>query len=182
MLIGLINFPEIEDNDKVEREIAYLGKRYQNVIVKRFFVFNYSFDPSTSVKKQATPSYLSHPHSDPDAIQVLPPSDGICEGGNMIDVHIKEVMSVACVKLIMFFDEQLEAMENARVKGSIPTTLTNLTTPMDSIEDSVEGGASKLLNSVKKRPYGRIRKWMGDLCLQVQLLVHRQINTNSNIR
>jgi hypothetical protein len=135
--------------------------------VKRYFVFNYSFDSTILAKKQTTPSFLSHPQPDPDAIQVLPPPDGICEGGNMIDVHVKEVMSVAAVKLVIHIDEQLGAMEQAKTKGIIPSSLTNLTTPIDSMEDAIEGGASKLLNLVKKRPFGRIRKWMGDLCLQV---------------
>lgn len=164
--MGIINYPELgDDSRKVERELASYAQRYPSVLVMRFFVFNYSFDPS--VAKSTTPFFLSRPQNDPDAIIVLPPVGGICEGGSMIDVHLNEIMATVSINVISSLESQLSVMEQAKVKGVVPSTVTSLSTPFDDIEDQDNSQSIKVKSIVKKRPHGRMRKYMGDICLQV---------------
>jgi hypothetical protein len=165
--MGVINFPELgHDSPLVEKELASFAQRYPSVLVKRFFVFNYSFDPAALT--DSTPFFLNQPKSaDPDSIIVLPPADAVCEGGSMRAVHLREVMATASVTLLAALEEQLAAMEQARAKNAVPTALTSLSTPFDDIEDQDFNQTFKLKPAVKKKPSGRMRKFMGDLCLQV---------------
>lgn len=174
-------------------------RRYPNTILRRLFVFN-SF--STEVNNHVAPVKLKGLSDDPNSLIIFPP-DGICEGGSMIDVHLQEVMSHACVKLILALERQMEFAEDCRIKNILPNALP-LFTPYDDIDEiatltnsaKLGGGlksgpnttssstAGSILNVTglrstisppqikpqqlyKKKPSGRIRKWMGDLSLQV---------------
>jgi hypothetical protein len=166
MVMGLINFPEIIVNPKmVSEEIEHFNRRYAHIGLKRIFVFNYNFDaqPALSLKpfKQ-----------DPDSLNIFPP-EGDCEGGSMIVVHFKEVMCLAAVKLIQTFERFMEILEDARLRNIIPTEL-----PLNTVYDDREDvGMVKDSNGVfipnrnkkayKKKPSGRIHKWMADLSMQV---------------
>ena len=167
VIMGVINFPELgNDSHLVEKELASFAQRYPSVLVKRFFVFNYTFN--SSVDKVDTPFFLNQPKSaDPDSIIVLPPADAICEGGSMIDVHLHEIMTTVSVTLLTVLEDQLGIMEQAKAKNIIPSTLTSLSTPFDDIEDQDTSQTFKLKPAIKRKPLGRTRKFMGDLCLQV---------------
>lgn len=91
----------------------------------------------------------------------------MCEGGSMIDVHINEIMNVISVKLITLFDNQITYLDQVRLKNVFPTSLTSLMTQYDDVDIENDGYSNKLKSNLKKRPTGRIRKWLGDTCLQV---------------
>ena len=45
MVIGLINYPELGRSvDKIEEELDYFSRRHPYVVLRRIFVFNYTFD------------------------------------------------------------------------------------------------------------------------------------------
>jgi hypothetical protein len=142
-------------------------------VLCRIFVFNYSFDTvSIPVKR---------PKSDPDALVVFPP-EGLCEGGSMVAVHLKEVMSHASVRILESLEKQLRLCEEARARSGIPGNI-QLSTLHDDIELTNENDpftqqsnkttvnavpwANRKQTAIKKRLHERLRKWMGDLCLQV---------------
>jgi hypothetical protein len=159
-------------------------RRYGHIALKRIFVFNYSFD---------IPLALKPLKSDPDSLIIFPP-EGPCEGGSMIVVHFKEVMFHTAVKLIALFERIMEILEDARLRNILPTSEVTLTTVYDDRDDignpsynnqnSNTGGAltgmqsssnltsssltsSSMKKQFKKRPSGRIHKWMADLSMQV---------------
>lgn len=153
-----------------------LHRRHPHVILKRYFVFNY-FAAAALAPPSAPPSLPFSEDSetrDPYAVVVFPP-DGECEGGSMLDVHTKEIIGNISVRLFQALDGQMRACEELRGKvtgGSTPVlpSWLPLSTIFDDMEDS-SGGASAgdVSRRMKKRLPGRLRKWMGDLCMQVRL-------------
>lgn len=111
--------------------------------------------------------------ADPDLLVIFPP-EGDCEGGSMVEFHFKIVMCNAAVNLILHLEKQMEICEEARVKNVIPNEIA-LVTLHDDRDDIVLGKdgnatsatSAKNKKAFKKKPAGRIRKWMGDLCMQV---------------
>lgn len=135
----------------------------------RLFVFNFTFDVVDGTARQP-PKGL---RSDPNSLVIFPP-EGNCEGGSMVDVHLHEVMCHASVQVITSLEKQMELCEDARARNDLPSGLA-LSTIHDELEehnlnlhvgkDSVTvRGLKKLF---RRKPSGRIRKWMGDLSLQV---------------
>ena len=119
-------------------------------------MFNFSFDLSLP------PKGLS---KDPNSLVIFPPEGNCNEGAvSMVDVHLKEVMSHASVKIICELEKQVLVCEEARSKGIYPTNVS-LSTRYDEMEE-VDGLGKKDKGGKKRHP-GRFRKWMGDLCLQV---------------
>eukprot|EP01038_Epipyxis_sp_PR26KG_P004766 gene4766-6686_t len=166
MVMGLINYPELgEMADKIEEELDYFTRRHPNVVLRRLFVFNFSFDTVSE-----PPRGLSN---DSNSMVIFPP-EGNCEGGSMVDVHLKEVMSHAAVKIILSLENQMELWEDARVKNAFPPKMELRSAHDDMIEDQAHLQnkdsllpARNLKKSIQKKPSGRIHKWMGDLSLQV---------------
>lgn len=171
-VIGLINYPELEGSKyRLEEDMDYYTRRYPNVILRRYFVFNMFNHPSSN--SWTIPSIPN----DPNAIVVFPP-DGECEGGNnMIDIHLHEVMAGVALKLLLALETQAVACEDARQRSSshskIPPGM-NLFTMYDEMEEGmVEGGSTGGINmsnassKMKRRVGGRLRKITADLCLQV---------------
>lgn len=141
-------------------------------------MFNYAFDePSLQHVNSPKPhrplkSFVVDPHS----LVIFPP-EGICEGGvSMIEVHLKEVMSNSAVSILQAFEDQMRACEDARLKNCLPALLP-LSTLFDEVAEqlqqqkpvsiamTVTGRPNRKL--YRKRPSGRIHKWMGDLSMQV---------------
>ncbi len=174
-------------------------RRYPHILLKRFFVFNYNFDtPQQSLSSRSLMSTGKGGNADPEALVIFPP-EGDCEGGSMIEVHFKEVMCHAAVKLIQALEKQMDLCEEARHRNTLPVdlplatiyeerddigfgnyreTVSNTTStgaPVSSSSTSSSAAASSSAMSVKnkkgykKKPAGRIRKWMGDLCMQVSV-------------
>jgi hypothetical protein len=112
MVMGLINYPELgESITRIDEELRDFTRRHPYIILKRIFVFNYPFD--------STAPPPSPPNDDPDSLNIFPP-DGECEGGNMIDVHLHEVMGNAGVKIICALEQQMLLCEEARASGALP--------------------------------------------------------------
>jgi hypothetical protein len=148
--------------------MGLLYRRCPNVILKQFFLFNMFDRPNAD--GAAIPSIPN----DPGAVVVFPP-DGECEGGSMIDVHLQEVMAGAALKLYLVLESQAVACEEAREKSivKLPNGF-NVFTIFDEYDDdsktSSASGHISLSNAstkMKKRIPGRLRKVVGDLCLQV---------------
>ena len=171
-VIGLINYPELEGSKyRLEEDMDYYTRRYPNVILRRYFVFNmFSHPNSSSWKIPSIPN-------DPNAIVVFPP-EGECEGGNsMIDIHLHEVMAGVALKILLSMETQAVACEEYRLKPSSHTKIPagmNVFTTFDEMEDGgTEGGnqvgitLSNASSKMKRRVGGRLRKIIGDLCLQV---------------
>jgi hypothetical protein len=105
---------------------------------------------------------------------------------SMVDVHLTEVMSHAALHIVLALDQQMRQCEDARVRNVLPEGLP-MCTIYDDVDDSSAGSTPKdgspfpssnlsVKSSVssrkpavlpyKKKPSGRIHKWMGDLALQ----------------
>lgn len=174
--MGLVNYPELSDTN-IEDELSYFSRRHQNVIICRVFVFNYSFDLATFA--------LTGLKNDSNSVVIFPP-DGDCEGGSMVAVHLQEVMGHASVRIIESLESQLKLCEDYRNKGTVPSDLS-LSTFHDDIEEVIDSDSTSLPSfstgsskqfvpqksflgkrqNSKRRVLERLRKWMGDLCLQV---------------
>jgi hypothetical protein len=108
---------------------------------------------------------------------VIFPPDGECEGGSMIDVHTKEIMGNVAVRIIQAIEDWLIGCEEARVKlasssaySSTPVSLPPwlpLKLNNDDLEESISASSSEINRRMRRRAPGRIQKWMGDLCMQV---------------
>lgn len=171
-VIGLINYPELEGSKyRLEEDMDYYTRRYPNVILRRYFVFNMFNHPSSN--SWTIPSIPN----DPNAIVVFPP-DGECEGGNsMIDIHLQEVMAGVALKIVLSLEAQAAACEESRVRSSSQNRTPpgmNLFTTYDEMEEgAIEGSGaagisySNASSKMKRRIGGRLRKITADLCLQV---------------
>ena len=107
---------------------------------------------------------------------------------SMVDVHLKEGMSHAALHVVLALEQQMRMCEDARSRSALPEGLP-LCCLFDEMEESGSSGAptprdfisgasnsSTLMKSsstrkptqaqYKKKPSGRIHKWMGDLCMQ----------------
>jgi hypothetical protein len=155
IIMGVLNYPDfINHSEKLEVEMDRFAKRYPNILLKKIMVFNYNFDSSSSLRMQALPGLL----------EIFPP-DGDCEGGSMWDVHFRQVMGQISVQLVQSLEQQMDHCEDARLRNVFPVNPT-LTTGFDD-KDDARGGSGKSAKVFRKRPAGRIQKWMGDLSLQV---------------
>jgi hypothetical protein len=172
-VIGLINFPELEGSKyRLEEDMDYYTRRYPNVILRRYFVFNMFNHPNSN--SWTIPSIPN----DPNAIVVFPP-DGECgEGNNMIDIHLHEVMAGTALRLLLALEAQAAACEEARLRpahSKIPPGMHLFTTYDEMEEGAIEGGGQGALSmanassKMKRRVSGRLRKITGDLCLQVRV-------------
>ena len=110
---------------------------------------------------------------------------------SMVDVHLQEVMSHAALHIVLALESQVKVCEESRVKNLLPEglpmstlfdELDNEPSPREGLATSTttSGGvlsnyanSNKSLvsrkaaaNMYKKKPSGRIHKWMGDLCMQ----------------
>lgn len=108
-------------------------------------------------------------------------------GMSMVDVHLTEVMSHAALRIVLALEQQMRHCEDARVRNTLPEGLP-LSTIFDDLEDGstnttprdgAQHPSSSSLSSksnlsskkpalplYKKKPSGRIHKWMGDLAMQ----------------
>ena len=106
---------------------------------------------------------------------------------SMVRVHLSVNMENASIKIIQAFEEQMQICETAKSKGSLPEgsarlPLCTFFDEIDERETEVQSGQIDDLRtsvtnarrekefakgSYKKRPAGRLLKWMGDLSLQV---------------
>lgn len=105
-------------------------------------------------------------------------------GLSMVDVHLTEVMSHAALHIVLALEQQLRLCEESRARNILPEGLP-MCTIFDEMEDSsatprdggqgASGALSKQSSAgrkptpapYKKKPSGRIHKWMGDVCMQV---------------
>lgn len=170
-VIGLINYPELEGSKyRLEEDMDYYTRRYPNVILRRYFVFNMFNHPSSN--SWTIPSIPG----DPNAIVVFPP-DGECEGGNsMVEIHLQEVMAGVALRVLLALEAQAAVCDDSRLRaaqGRVPPGM-NLFTSYDEMEEGAAdgGGAGSITFSnasskMKKRIGGRLRKITADLCLQV---------------
>ena len=66
MIMGVINFPELGSfANRIEEEFDYFCRKHQHILLKRLFVFNFSFDALIP-----PPPGLS---DDPDSLVIFPP-------------------------------------------------------------------------------------------------------------
>jgi hypothetical protein len=173
-VIGLINYPELEGSKtRLVDDMEYYSRRCPHVILKQYFVFN-MFD-----RPNVDSSTIPFIPNDPSAVVVFPP-DGECEGGmRMIDVHLQEVMAGVALKILLALESQAAACEEARAKSAlkIPPGF-NIITIFDEYDDDSKSGSvpqstsgvinlANISSKMKKKVPGRLRKIVGDLCLQV---------------
>ena len=110
---------------------------------------------------------------------------------SMVDVHLQEVMSHAALHIVLALESQVKVCEESRVKNLLPEGLpmstlfdeldnepspreglaTNTTTSGGVLSNYANSNKSLVsrkaaANMYKKKPSGRIHKWMGDLCMQ----------------
>ena len=163
MVIGLINYPELGRSvDKIEEELDYFSRRHPYVVLRRIFVFNYTFDQVSP----PLPTVLKGPSDDINALVVLAP-DGECEGGNMVEVHLHEVMGYAAIKIFSALEKQTSILDDCIAKNKFPTTL-KLSTFHDEVDDGQDKESkAKRVALINKKPSGRMHKWKGDFSLQV---------------
>lgn len=162
-------------------------------MLRRLFVFNYSFDDPLA-HSMVTP--LMAKIRDPSSLVIFPP-DGTCgntnssdeaerassqaaeQGVNMVDVHLNEVMSHAALHIVLALEQQMRLCDDARLRNILPEGLplctifddidenSNGNTPRDAASSSNASKSKKSASGMyKKKPSGRIHKWQGDLCMQ----------------
>ena len=73
VIIGLINFPELGCTN-IETELEYYSKRFPHLLLKRIFLFNYSFDANELVTVPVCPNL------EPETLEIFPP-DKLCDDG-----------------------------------------------------------------------------------------------------
>lgn len=117
-------------------------------------------------------------------------------GVSMVDVHLTEVMSHAALQIVLTLEQQMRVCEESRVRSVLPEGLPMCTiyddmdegsgynTPRDhtlhstgvsgtgssnsaSLAKSNSTSRKQAVGLYKKKPSGRIHKWMGDLSMQV---------------
>lgn len=162
MVLGLVNYCDVTKDDTIEKDMEALTSRYPTAILKRVFVFNYSFDMPLK------PNYMLNPVDDPDyCVSFLPEESN--DESNTLEVQVRETISNITVKLILSLERQMSYCDQCRNKNIIPTAVTQLFTLYDDYDADFElaAGGQKLKTSILKKPVGRIRKYMGDICLQV---------------
>ena len=175
VIMGLINYTEIASPDaaaKIQEELEYFTRRHPNVVLRRLFLFNYPFEGGNSdpYKELLLPTN----NVDHTEMIVFPP-DLICEGGNsMVNVHLSVNMENASCKLIQVFEKQMRICAEAWKVNKLPAKehSIELNTFYDEIFEKTTRkdveGSDKSIKSLayKKRPAGRLLKWMGDLSMQ----------------
>lgn len=163
MVIGLINYPELGRSiDKIEEELDYFSRRHPYVVLRRIFVFNYTFDQISP----PLPTRLKGPSDDINSLVVLAP-DGECEGGNMVEVHLHEVMGYAAIKIFSALEKQTSIIDDCLARNKFPTTL-KLSTFHDEVDDGHDKDSkARRIALIHKKPSGRMHKWKGDFSLQV---------------
>ena len=141
-------------------------------MLRRVFVFNYSFDrikiaqTGPNSPEDDDVAALLACAGDPQSVIIFPP-EGLCEGGSMIEVHLQEVMGNAGVMIVAALEKQMAICEEGKFKNQLPIGF-KLATHNDEYEMHMDSNLhNKLKQAIKKKPIGRIRKWMGDLSLQV---------------
>lgn len=185
LVIGLINYAELVlSKERLQDDMDYYTRRYPNVLLRRYFVFNmFNHTESSTWRIPQVPG-------DPDAVVIFPPDVECAEGGvRMIDVHLQEMMSGIAVKLFVALENMASAAsDEGRIKasGKFPHGLNVFTIFDETEENAFEGnannsnarapvgmGGSSSLNlsnassKMKRRIPGRLKKIVGDLCLQV---------------
>ncbi|RYY72846.1 hypothetical protein EON63_20315 [archaeon] len=80
------------------------------------------------------------------------------------------VMCHTAVKLIKEFHNSMSLCEDARVRNAASVGASiPLGTVHDDKEDTAPGREARSKKMYKKKPLGRIKKWMGDLAMQVDI-------------
>lgn len=106
--------------------------QFRHVVLKRFLVFNFNFDAAHPEPPMAR---CRNMRSDPESVVIFPP-DAACEGGSMVEVHYREVICRAAVKIICSLQSQMESCEDARHRNVLPAvTHIPLSTAHDDKED-----------------------------------------------
>lgn len=147
MVMGLINYPEIGPNGwegpgSVTAELAAIADQFPHIVIQRYLVFNFPFDAGLA------PPLGGVDPSDPDAVVIFPP--------HMHDVHYREVLCRAAVKLVVNLQTTAEG-----VLQSISTASSTALVPLLTTHDKDTSSKGK------SRRGPRARKWLGDLCMQV---------------
>jgi hypothetical protein len=136
-----------------------------------------SFPPSsssTAAAAAAADTLFASSHRRHDSTD----SSSLAGGGmgvSMVDVHLNEVMSHAALRIILALEQQMRVCDEARARNVLPESLP-LSTSFDDIEEQQmqlaaassgkrQQGPASL--PFRKKPAGRIRKWQGDLSMQV---------------
>eukprot|EP01041_Mallomonas_annulata_P002057 gene2057-4019_t len=154
--IGLINYPELGNSaSRIEDDLEFFCRRFPNVILRRLFVFNFSFDEGIGAMPVIS-------KGDPSSLVIFPP-EMECEGGNMIDVHLQEVMGNVAVNVILSLERQMIQCLECIDKNTKLSASLQLITPFDEVEDS----QNDPLRKNRKKITARLRKWAGDLSMQV---------------
>ena len=154
VVIGLINYPELGNAaSRIEDDLEFFARKFPYVIIRRLFIFNYSFESSHGTLPATR---------DPSAATIFPP-EMECEGGSMVTVHLQEVMGNIAVAAILSIEKLMLSCEEARVKGIKPPVSLTLSTGHDDVDDNQD----PLWKTRGRRSSGRLRKWMGDLSLQI---------------
>lgn len=95
-----------------------LCRRHPYVVLRRLFVFNFSFLSGTRP--------LSGPSNDPNALVVFPP-DGECGNSehSMIDMHLFEVMGSAAVAIMCSLENQMCRCQTEmnKINGNLPMSI-----------------------------------------------------------
>jgi hypothetical protein len=191
MIMGIVNYPEFKDTN-IDEELHYFARRHENLVISRIFVFNYTFEPgSLPIQKPRSdpdslvvfpPEGLCEGGS---MVRILQNISNMHLNASrlyrQVAVHLKEVMSHASVRILESLERQTRICEDARAKSTIPAGV-QLSTLHDEIEltndNDIPSQSSRSVSTnipwttrkqtaVKKRLHERLRKWMGDLCLQV---------------
>ena len=114
VIIGLINFTELSDTD-VENELESYANRFPHIVVKRIFLFGYSFEEGA--EQAEVPSC---PNLGADILEVFPPDKVGEDGRSMMAIHMLEVIGAYTRQIFSFFEHLLVDYMELKAKNQFP--------------------------------------------------------------
>lgn len=184
------------------------GRRYPSIILRRYFVFNYYEAKEGSPLLELTAKTTA---LDPYAMVIFPPDRECEGGsmidvhtqeimGN-VAVKLFEALEFHALKCEEYRGKALNVVSTYKSNPHVTTasllpTWLSLSTHFDSLENAADGDAgsaspstpaavaaaqAEKMRKAKKRINGRMRKWMGDICLQECVLVKCMCSLNLRV-
>ena len=142
-------------------------------------VFNHDTSLLAAGNKAGKPLVLKPLPDDPQSLEICPP-EGECNGRSLIETYLRTVMTHAAAKIFGVFLREMQSCEECKNQQTFPRWLATAmkmggvkrspSSQTASREATGNGGVDdKKIGPIldKQVLAGRLRKFMGDLCLQV---------------
>jgi hypothetical protein len=169
--VGIVDYNMLTPGVNIEAQMDALLQAHQHIRVRRYFLFGYPFEASSTAPLPSV--------RDPTTLVVFPPHEERDGGISTVQFHCNMIMSDVGVRAIWGLELLMNQADFAKAKvGKVPSWIATTTVfdeygevcqlktfsadyPFVLLDQNPEQKKSK------KRFYGRMRKLMGDMCMQV---------------